>query len=444
MFLAIAFFLVPSCGSHGKSDIRKPWLTTFSPSKGRVYTVALVPPESPNLRGDLEIGLGHEGWNLSSRRRFGIAFDADSDKLTVVQLADITRPRTTSTLFGVADFRIDDLEMSDAGRYALVRQGNFEVFKILDLVVFDAPVPSADLVPSGSVRELLFAPDDRFGLFLMSSPEERVEVIDFAVLDDPLVPYDLDVEGTLVDVDFPPGILNAFVGVEEGTGRLLTLRFEDRTSTESLVEGSLDLGDPSLERVALFHETPRAVAGGTSGRFFLVDFEVLETPIVVGPIDLQTTIGGFRLVVSPDDRFLAIGEIDTGKVFLYQIEIPEVPLLLGVFLLPAPLQDVRFSSDATASEFRRAPGLLVVAADSLSIVDLTDPFRPLLGPSVGFSLSTYFTWSLRNRLFLTGLESSGKVVTYETTRGGPAVIAASVDLGLGGGLSRSRPIFVKR
>jgi len=441
IFLCAAAISGTGCSGGRKEGYHHPYLLTFRPASGKVFSIDFVPIEEPHVRADLGLGLGYEGWNLSPDRRFGLPFDADASKLVLLTFPGLTDIRDRQTFLQVADFRIDDVEMSDAGGVAILREAGFQPFKILDMTELEAPAASADLVPSGEVRELLFAPEDRFGLFLFDSPFDRIEVLDFARLDDPLVSYDLPLEGTVGDVVFFDPIPGGFVTIEEGVGRFLTLRYVDRDTTSDPIEGSLDLGDSSLVHIALLHASPRAVVGGASGRLFVVDLADFAVPVLVSTLDLLTSLEEFRILVSPDDRTLAIGEVPTGRVFLYNIEAPESPTLVAAFQIGAELSDLLFSSDGIERDYRRAPSLLVMASGGLSLVDLSDPYRPLLGPSVAFPLQVYFPWAMRSRLFVSGLEDDGKVATYEVTNGEQAELKASVDLGVGGGLSRSKPGF---
>lgn len=433
LVVAACACLLAGC-SDGRSSFSPPHFVTFSPGQGTVYTIQATPRTNPRVRSDLDVGLGNQGWGLSVEGRFGLVFDSDTGRITQVEFHSLDNARETSTFFNIASFRVEGIDFSPNGTQAILRLGNFEMFKLLDFTDLAAPIPSAEFSPAEPISELLFPVDGRFGLFLYQNRFDQVEILDLATPVDPLIIYDLDLAEALVELQFLDLFPDAFIAIEGQSGRLRTYRFDDRSTVE-LERGSLDLPSATLFRMNQFHQSGRVAIGSDSGTAFIVDIENIDAPFLVSQFALAFAPGDFFLSVSPDDRFLAIGEKSSGRLLLYNIELPEVPLLVGSFNLGAALTDMQFSSRDDAREFRTSPSLLAITGGTITLVDLADPMRPILGPGAGFALGSFETFRMRDQLLITGLDGSGRVVTYDISDAERAVNVGTFDLGVGGGLS---------
>ena len=425
---------IPAC-SDGRSGFNPPSFVTFNPTTGIVYTIQATPLDSPILRSDLELGLGREGWNLTEVGRFGLVFDSELGELIQVDFSNLQNAREVANFFNVASFRIDGVEFSPPGTLAILREGNFTTFKLLDYVLPDSPVLSGDLTLEDTVDTLEFPFDGRFGVFTFSDRFDRVVILDPSLLGDPLVTYDLATQNQLLDLTFLDLVPDHFAAIEATAGTLRTYRFDDRTSTISLEAGSIDVGDPTLTFLSTFFRRAAVAAGGTTGELFLIDVEVPTNPILISRVPLSTPVDDYFLAVSPDDRFVAVGDRPSGRVQVFNIELPEAPLQIASFDLGSPLTAMQFSSVDDDRTFTTAPSLLAVTGSTLRSVDLSDSIRPFLGAGIAFGLSEFDTFRMRNRVILTGLDSNGRVVTYDVTEPDELESIGSFDLGVGSGTS---------
>lgn len=432
--LALVLFTV-AC-SDGRESFNPPHFVTFQPGTGTAYSIQVTPLGNPHVRNDLAIGLGSEGWSASAAARFGLVYDADSNKLTQVDFRRLDGVLEGPTFFNIANFRVDGVEFSPNGTTAFLRTVDFSIFKILEFVTRTTPILSGDVTPRGPVDQLTFSVDGRFGLFTFTDTATEVEILDPADLIEPLVPFTIDLETSWEDYCFHDLVPDTFVALEKGTGRLIAYRYDDR-ETEELEVGRATYPDLTLAAITPFHDTPRVALTGTSGEVFFIDLATIDVPLIVSRFSLPTPIGAFLAAISPDDRFYAVAESATGRLLLYNIEQPEVPLLIGSFDLGAAATALQFSSRDDARAFRTAPSLLAITGGEISLVDLNDAIRPVLGSKRSFPLEEFETFRMRDRLLLTGVDSSGRVVTFDLSDGEAAESIGTFDLGIGGGLSET-------
>lgn len=432
--ILLVVLLAAAC-SDGRSSFDPPHIVTFNPGTGRVFSIQVTPKDNPRVRDDLDVGLGLDGWNLTPEGRFGLIFDAATNRLVQVDFRGFDDVREIRTFLNVATFPIGGVAFGPGERIAILREGAFQTLKILDFVRRDAPVLSGELSPPEPVQQLTFARNGRYALLEFSSRFDQAGILEFSALDDPLLLFDLDVAGRLLQIRFLELAPGSFVAIEDGTGRLRTLRFVDRATTQSLELGEIDLGDTTLARFAAFHQRRRVVVTGGTTAAYLVDLENLAQPALVARFDLSFPVDDAIVAVSPDDRFLAVGGRATGTVQIFNLDVPEVPLLTGSFSVGAAIDRMQFSSEDDLRAFGKAPSLMVVAAGSISLFDLRDPVRPVRGSPVGFPLVDFDTFRMRNRLLLSGLDDAGQVVTFDLSDPEQAESVGTFDLGVGGGLS---------
>ncbi len=437
----LALVLIAVACSDGRESFNPPHFVTFQPGTGTAYSVQVTPIGQPRVRNDVAIGLGNEGWTASGTARFGLVYDADSNKLTQVDFRRLDGVREGPTFFNIASFRVDGVEFSPNGTTALLRTADFSMFKVLEFVTRTTPLLSGDVMPRGPVERLTFPRGGRFGLLTYTDTATEVDILDPADLTEPLVPFTIDVETSWDDFRFLDLVPDTFVALEKGTGRLIAYRYDDR-DTEALEVGSATYPDLTLVEITPFFTEPRVALTGASGEVFFVDLAVIDEPRIVNRFSLPTPIGSFLAAISPDDRFYAVAETATGRLLLYNVEQPEVPLLIGSFDLGGEITAMQFSSDDDVREFRSSPSVVVVTGGEVSLVDLADPLRPILGGKRSFPLATFETFRMRDRLLLTGIDSSGRVVTFDLSDAEAAESIGTFDLGIGGGLSDT--IFLER
>ncbi len=432
VFLAAAFVTL-GC-SDGRDSFVAPHFVTFRPSSGTVSAVRLSPVNEPFVRDSLEIGGGNEGWGLSPEAGLGLAFDTQTSSLTQIRFRPFDAIREEQRFFNVASFPVEGITFAPGGNLAILRQGNFASLKLLRYDSPTAPALSADIVPSDPVTRLDFAPDGRYGIFRVVGRDDRLLVLDPADLGDPILPYDIEPGSTLVELTFLELVPDVFVALDNANGDLRTFRYTDR-DTKSLDLGRLAIDDAAPVRLQPFRQTA-TLALASSTEVFTVDVEDPAAPILRNRLALPTPTEPSFLAVSPDDRFLALAESSSGRVLLYNLEVPESPLLVGSFSLGANVTDIRFTSRDEVRAFRNAPTLLVLSSAGMSLVGLRDSIRPFLNPPVAFALSSdYESFRMRDEVFLTGLNEGGAVVTYDLRKGEEVRLVGTFDLGLGGGLS---------
>jgi hypothetical protein len=427
-----------SCGGGGGSTGgARHRLLVFNPGTGIVHTRDLNQRDAVLVDDTRDLGPNLDGMAASSEGTTALVWESDTAFLIAVSYANTYDLRVVATDIGMVPFFIGGASMPGDGRVALLHDDTRSEVQILGL----GGLPSLDygvvVMLDEPFVELVQSPTSAFALLFPETLVDTLWFIDYSSPMNPLVTFPLPLTDFLQSFEFSPTRKELAVGVETGTGQVLSFVFDQASPAGEVVADTITLADPETRNLAYAPTDEMVLVATADGVLHAVDisnpFRIFEDPSRT----LATGVAGddILLAFSPDGRFLLVSA--AGVLEIYEASDLTAPELLRRFVLPSPLVELGFSSEHALPFTFDLTAYLILDSSTIHLVDLREALPRL---TAGTTFPTYVARVLIDDPAggrFAGLDNSGAIPYFSITlraMDGPALLGTfNPDPGIGGG-----------